>query len=278
MLYKHSETKDKFASSSSSNVQNYTPTQTRPSLNIRSPHTINSQVHVNKSSGYPVAAPVLVPQNSKNGQYHATLKKSSEYLCAKCNLKFSTIQDTAKHMMSRHNVEIGIRSYRNSGREEIFIIGNKGKIMEKERPMCSTPKNHQPKSNGQLSVDRGKLTLTITPTPSTSNGHVSPITNSLRNLTPILPTGSMVRTEQLRNDQPPPSLSDTNISRNENQITLINHNNQSLVQNESSQNKLPISSTPINNSKPVDTRFQCKYCSRVLSSRYSLNRHLKVSL
>lgn len=285
MLTKHSEIKDKFVSVNSPE-KHKTPSRSPSSLHIYSPNTINNRVQSNGMENL-VAAPVILPRQpisnnfaTKNGQYHSIQKNHSTYLCEKCNLKFTDIQETAKHMMSRHKVKIGIRTFRGTGKEEIFIIGNEGKILDMGKRQ---PPNQNNNHSNPVDLDGGKTTLTITttqePVSSTSNGQqlLQSSTSVYGNgsSTPILPTGSIISSVQL------PRLTKfvPSSTAKGNRLTLINSNNINKTVSQEQNGSSPQPSLNNSKSKPRAKNPQhCEHCDKELSSKFSLNRHLSVIL
>lgn len=227
MLNKHIEIKDKFASSSA--------VQQRPasSLHVRSPGTINRR-----------ATPVTLPRDSTsnvavttNGPYHTILKNRSKYLCAQCNLTFTDIKITAQHCMRFHKVEIGIRTHKDTGKEEIFIIGNKGKIME----MRSATQNHS-------NASQGSTTLTIATETST----------------PLSSTESIIPLRDLSRLNRVTLINSATASPVQNGFVPIY----------ASTAQLPVNNSK---SKPRPKNLkQCQYCKKELSSNYCLKRHIRV--
>lgn len=224
----------------------------------------------------PVARPSSHQNTANNSRHHATLNHSSEYLCAKCNLKFTNIQETAKHMMSRHQVEIGIRTYKDSGKEEIFIINNKGKIF------TLPAKNKEHSITKNVTFDGGKTTLTITNTGRSNGNHLPPPSISI---SPNLSNALTFRPSSSNNVTQEPQLSRV-VARPQVYASPLINNNQASTRASPPQNGFSpnYASTPEllpnTNSKQNQQlkARQCKHCNRQLSSNYSLNRHIKVTI
>lgn len=249
MLEKHSDIRDKHA------FINNQAQETR----VSTPVTIRRQPQTQNST--------------ENNRYHTTMNHSSEYLCAKCNLKFTNIQETAKHMMGQHQVEIGIRTFRDSGKEEIFIINNRGKIF------TVPAQNSEHSASKEVTFDGGRTSLTITATQNpvrTSGGHQQLISTPTASSNGLISSDNLAQVPVRKLPTLPGNVTTLANSHVNNRLaTTVSPVQNGFLSNYASTPDLL--SNPNKQNKRIKPR-QCKYCLRVLSSNFSLNRHLRVNI
>lgn len=79
------------------------------------------------------------------------------YKCNRCNIRFHGIQATSKHMKLEHDVRIGVRTYRDSGKQEIFVVTNAQKnVTVHKKAIINGQSNHSNLVTSQI----GNTTVT----------------------------------------------------------------------------------------------------------------------
>uniref|UniRef100_A0A336MFA1 CSON000722 protein n=1 Tax=Culicoides sonorensis TaxID=179676 RepID=A0A336MFA1_CULSO len=271
--------------------------------------------------------PILSTPVRSSSTINNNNKKSStvvrQYLCSKCNLKFINVKDIARHMMSFHGVQVGLRS--NNGKEELVIVGNKGKITEIHQKKSNFPQSKT--KNNSITSTFGDTTVTLTKvtkppatsTPIASQSSPIPSFTIYRNSSPIangtnsdqvqiypnksnennihkeMPILRKIITSN-ENNHNRVEKSTTNFMRNE--PPLLTHTNRITFRNNSPSTGIVQNGIESNSSKTLHTTLtpngnvgmapsvsqpkkrsrlsrECHICGRVLSSSYSLKRHLR---